>query len=85
MLVREELPKGTVLLEADRVCHRLYILERGMARSFYLQDGRDITAWFAFEGEVALSMYSFATRKPAFETIELPENSVLYSLEYELV
>ncbi|MDX2282776.1 MAG: Crp/Fnr family transcriptional regulator [Bacteroidia bacterium] len=83
MVAHESVPKGTVLLQAGQVCSRLYLLEAGMARGYYLHDGKELTSWFAFEGDVMLSMHSFTTRRPAFETIEILENSSLYSIEYE--
>lgn len=83
MLVREELPKGTVLLADGQVCNRLYWLEKGMARGYYLRDGKDITSGFAFEGEMVLAMHSFFTRKPTVKSLELIEDSILYSIGHE--
>lgn len=79
-LKKEEHKKGDFLTEHDQVCHRLYFLEQGCLRGFYLKDGKEISHWFAFENDFVTSFYSFNTQRPAVENIQLLEDSVLYSI-----
>lgn len=76
----EELKKGAFLTLHDQVCHRLYFVEQGCLRGYYLKDGREVTHWFAFENDFVTSFYSFITQKPAVENIQLLEDAVLYSI-----
>lgn len=79
-LRKEERKKGEFLTEQDQVCHRLYFVEQGCLRGYYLKDGKEITHWFAFEMDFVTSFYSFITKKPAVENIQMLEDSILYSI-----
>ncbi|WP_138989717.1 Crp/Fnr family transcriptional regulator [Larkinella sp. C7] len=83
MLVRKEVPKGYFLLEQGQICRYLYILEKGFARGYYRQDGKDISLWFAFEGDMLASLYSFVTFKPSYTNIEILEDSIISGISYE--
>lgn len=78
-----EFARGLFILEQDKTCRHLYFLKSGFVRSFYYQNGKEITSWFAFENEPVTSMYSFISQKPSFETIEVLEDSTLYAITYE--
>jgi CRP/FNR family transcriptional regulator, anaerobic regulatory protein len=75
--------KGTILLNQGEVCHYLYYLDKGFARGFFYQNGKDITAWFAFDNDIATPFYSFVTRKASFESIEILEDSIWYAISYD--
>jgi CRP/FNR family transcriptional regulator, anaerobic regulatory protein len=81
--IKKELPKGNLILEQGKTCSHLYFLESGFARSFYIQNGKDVTSWFAFENDIFASVYSFTSQKPSFENIEILEDSVLYCVSYD--
>jgi CRP/FNR family transcriptional regulator, anaerobic regulatory protein len=80
---KRELSKGHLLLKKGRTCSHLYFLESGFARSFYIQNGKDVTSWFAFESDIFASVYSFTSQKPSFENIEILEDSILYCVSYD--
>lgn len=82
MLVQKEVPKGHMLLEQGQICRYLYILDKGFARGFYSQGGKDISLWFAFEGDMLASLYSCVTQKPSYTNIEMLEDSVISGLSY---
>ena len=42
VLKRHELPKGEVLVKQNTVCHHIYFIEKGLTRTYYLKDGKDI-------------------------------------------
>jgi CRP-like cAMP-binding protein len=74
------LNKNEFLLREGNVCRFLYFLQKGAARGYYLLDGKEITHWFAFEDDFVTSFFSFITRQPAVENIQMLEGSVLWSI-----
>ena len=79
------LPKGSFLISEGKVCQHMYFLEKGCLRGFYNLDGKEVTYWFAFEDTFVTSFYSFITRKPSVENIQLIEDSTLWSISYDNV
>jgi len=78
-------PKGTLLLTNGQICTEFHFIASGLARVFYYKDGRDITAWFASENEIASAIDSLFTGKPSMYNIETIENSSVFSLQYHLL
>jgi CRP-like cAMP-binding protein len=82
-LQKVELSKGSFLMEEGKVCHHIYFLEKGCLRGFYNLDGKEVTYWFAFENNFVTSFFSFITRKPSVENIQLMEDCVLWAITHE--
>ena len=82
VLKRKELPKGDMLISEGKVCSQVYFLEKGCVRGYYTLAEKDITYWFAFENTFVTSLYSFITRKPGAENIQLLEDCVLWSVSF---
>jgi len=40
-----ELPKGHNLLRPGAICQYLYYIEKGLTRTYYLKNGKDVTDW----------------------------------------
>lgn len=74
--------KGDLLLESDSRCNDMYFVNKGLLRGYYLEDGKEITNWFAQEGEFATCFYAFVAKKPSFETIEAIEDCVLTQISH---
>lgn len=81
-LILREYPKKHVLLEADKTSSHAYVMMKGLARSWYIKDGLDITSRFMPEGFIITSFMSFYSRKPGAETIELLEDSTVVEIHY---
>lgn len=79
ILRKEEYPKGHLLIKPNTICRRIYFIERGLTRTFYIKDGKDITDWLSAERDFAGSMISFLTQTPDVRGIELLEPSVFWS------
>jgi CRP-like cAMP-binding protein len=77
------LGKGEPLVAAGRTCRSLYFLQQGALRGYYLLDGKEITYWFAFAPEFVTSFHSFITGKPAVESVEALEGSILWAISKE--
>ncbi|GAB3641771.1 Crp/Fnr family transcriptional regulator [Spirosoma arcticum] len=81
-LVRQEVPKGTLILSEGKICRYLYFLESGLLRFFILKDGGEVTKYFTDVPYVFTSQKSFASQQPARESIEALEDSVLWQMTY---
>jgi len=83
ILVEDHFAKKTILLNEGQVSQRIYFIKKGFVRSFYYKDGNQYTSWFMGEGEIIISVYSFFSREPSFENIEILEDSVLQSINWD--
>ena len=75
--------KGDILISQDSVCNQLFFIRKGFLRGFNYHNGKEITSWFGFENDFATSIYSFVSRKPGYENIQVIENSILYAITYD--
>lgn len=75
--------KGSQLLAIKERCNDLFYIENGLVRGFYFNEEKEITNWFAQEGEFATCFYSFIAQKPSFESIEVLEDSQLVQIPYK--
>ena len=76
-------PKNHHLHREGAICNHLYLVKRGMVRSYYHKDGKDITAHFAAEGEVITAIDSFIQRKSSRYNLELLEASALTLISHQ--
>jgi CRP-like cAMP-binding protein len=75
-----EFSKGHLLEKSGTVCHHYYYIGKGAVRTFSYLDDKEITIRFSFENELTTSFISFITGFPAVVSLELLEDSVLYSM-----
>ncbi len=80
---RVEYPAKTNLQETGKVCDSIYFVEKGIARTYYYKNGKDITYWIVPENEFVGAMGSYFTRKPSNKLVETLEPCVLWRFEYE--
>ena len=83
ILKLREVDKGEVLVKENSVCHYIYYIEKGLTRTYYYKNGKDITDWISVEGTFACSILSFISRQPDRRAIETLEDCILYSLQYD--
>jgi len=70
--------KGGVLLAYGETCDKLYFVNQGCARCYYLtEQGAEKSRLIAFEGMVITSLGSFISGRPSFEAVDVLENSEL--------
>ena len=48
-----QLPRKHLLLSAGKIANKMYFVESGLLRGFYLKDGKDITTWVMPENELS--------------------------------
>ncbi|MBJ2183529.1 MAG: Crp/Fnr family transcriptional regulator [Muribaculaceae bacterium] len=75
-----EIKKGSMLVEADKICRNVFFVAEGIVRAFCYAKGRDITFWIGEEGTVALSMQSYINGRAGYESIATVENCLLYKI-----
>ena len=72
--------KGDFLHQATSVCKKTYWIQKGLLRTYYLKDGKEITDVFASEGEWITSVQSFMKNEPDQYYLQAIENSEVYAL-----
>ncbi len=82
-LKRHVFPKRHELLSAGQVSNKMYFVETGLLRGYYLKDGKEVTTWMMPENEFVVSILSFFTRRPSYEYIEALEDVTLWELSYD--
>lgn len=78
-----EVAPKTILQNQYKVCSTIYFVEKGIARTFYYKDGKDITYWIALENDFVGSMSSFFLQEPSDKLVETIEPCVLWAFEYQ--
>lgn len=85
---RQEIPAKTTLLHENEISKRVYLVEKGYLRSWFNNNGTDITFQFFFEGEMVSSVESFISNQPSMFSIETIEPSIILSIskkDYDLI
>lgn len=77
-----EFPSRYKLIKTGSIVQKIFFVEKGAIRSYFLKDGSEMTTWFTFENEFITSFYSFISNEPSHETIELLEDSILCAITF---
>lgn len=62
--------KGDLLLRQNEICVKSYLITSGIARKYYLNEGKEITTELYFENDLAVSFDSYTLQHPSREFIE---------------
>jgi CRP/FNR family transcriptional regulator, anaerobic regulatory protein len=76
---------GDFILKEGEICKKVSLVMEGLTRSFYMNDGVDITSRFMEEGFIVTSWPSFYTQQPGNEFIEAMEATTLASISYDSI
>lgn len=71
-----------VILREGQVCSMACLVVKGLTRSYYMNEGKDITSRFMEEGYIITSWPSYYTQKPGNEYIEALEDTTLACIDY---
>lgn len=77
------LKKGETLVKEGQYSDKAYFIVSGSTRAYYLNDGKDITDWFAFENDFICAINSFFQNIPSPHFIEALEETVLLLISKE--
>ncbi|HEY8930325.1 MAG TPA: Crp/Fnr family transcriptional regulator [Mucilaginibacter sp.] len=83
ILIEEEFPRKSILLKTGQVAQRIYFIKKGLVRAFYYKGDNEYSSWFNGENEIIISVYSFFSRRPSFETIEVLDDCILQSINWD--
>lgn len=83
MLRREEVERNTMLLQFGQVALRMYFIEKGLARAYYLHEGKDVSDYFAMDMQFIGAVPSLFTGQPTHKAIEVLEDSIVWSMGKE--
>jgi CRP-like cAMP-binding protein len=75
--------KGDFLLRQDQVCKKSYWIEKGVARKYYLNDGKEITTELYFDNDIAVSFESYCLQKPSREFIQALTDITISETDFE--
>jgi CRP-like cAMP-binding protein len=81
-MTKEFLPKGHVLVPVGGICRHVYYLEKGLTRTFYIKDGKEVTERFCAENTFTCSITGHLTNTPDNRQIELLEDAIVWSMPY---
>ena len=62
--------KGDLLLKENEICGKSFLLIEGIARKYYLNNGKEITTELYFESDLAISFDSYTLQQPSREFLE---------------
>jgi len=78
---RVEVPAHTILLHEGKIAKKYFFIERGCARVWFNNNGKNTTVQFFFENEGLASIESFRKNIPSVFTIETIEPSIIYEIK----
>ena len=64
-------PKKTILIRPLITDENVYIIEKGIARSYIMINEKEVTSWFSKEGELIFSTNSFYGKTEGYDLEEL--------------
>lgn len=73
--------KGEMVHNANYVCTKSYFIQKGLFRTYFIKDGKEISEYFPAEGEWSNSPRSFRTRAVDIYYIDAIEDSDTLCLE----
>ena len=73
-----KLPKKHILTSSFQKDKNFYFIEKGIARSYCVINGKEATSWFSMEGDIVFSTNNFYGNE--YEMVQLLENSILYAI-----
>lgn len=75
--------KNEFLLQAGEICKSGFQIVSGVARKFYLNDGKEITTELFFTDDIAVSLESYTLQQPSKEFIQAIEPCTVNVTNYQ--
>ncbi len=79
-MVPKTFKKGELVHNADTICKKSYFIKKGLMRTYFIKDGKEITEYFSAENEWVNSPRSFMQQQLDFYYIDTLEQTDSYSL-----
>lgn len=74
---------GERLMSAGQVARALFFIESGLLRTYHLEEGKEVTTYFACDGQAIATYASFITQTPSMEFLEAGEDSRIHALSHD--
>lgn len=71
---------GQFVIRQDMVADNVFLVKSGAFRNFSSFEGKDHTRWFAIEGDIFTSMFSFQKNEPAIASVVALIDSEVYTI-----
>ena len=75
--------KKDFLLFEGQICKNICYIQKGLIRCFYNMNSEEVCSWFMTERNLIISVESFFSQKPSYESIQALEDCVLFCLNYD--
>lgn len=75
--------KGHILLSSTTCLDSIFIIKKGLVRSFIKDKFRDITLWFGLETDFIVPMHGLSSQNSVVETIEVLEHSEFFAIKID--
>ena len=81
-LVRKDFESKSIIIREGSIADSIYFIEKGLLRTYYLLNGKEINTYFACDRQFITSYSSFIAQTPSLEYLETIENSIVYSISF---
>lgn len=82
ILTAKQFEKGKIVQKEGTICYNIFLVKKGVLRSFYYVDEKDISAHFAVEFGIIGAADSTIKGKKSRYNIEALDRSEVYILDY---
>jgi CRP-like cAMP-binding protein len=79
----ETFPRKTILLKEGQVSDKIYFIEKGLVRLYYVEGETEICSGLLCEKGVVISVKSFFGQSPSTEFIQTLEETSLWYITYD--
>jgi CRP-like cAMP-binding protein len=73
--------RGKLVHDANKICTKSYFIQKGLMRTYFMKDGKEISEYFTAEGEWSNSPRSFRTRQLDIYFIDAIEDTDAFCLD----
>lgn len=81
--ILKSVPKNHQLVKEGNTCKHMFFLVDGTVRTYFYQNGKDITHWISIENTMFTAFNSYISQQPSTEYLETTENCEIISISYE--
>ncbi len=75
--------KGELVHDAEKICKHSYFIQKGILRTFFYKEGKEVSEYFCSNGEWTNSPRSFMQRKLDHYYIDAIEDTTVFVIEIE--
>src|ERR1700730_9244339 len=83
ILMFKKYGRSEYLLRGGDVAKRIFFIEKGLVRSFYLERAKESSNWFMKEGDVCISIVSFLEQEPSADSLIAMEDCETWGITHE--